>query len=111
ALFLPFAKVRLQGLAHAGIERCPELFADRRFVERRSLSETTRQNQSDGPVVQATEQLGVADQELAEVQRDAAVHEIDEHKPTRVLLVDADGQLVGKAADGLRASRAESEVR
>jgi hypothetical protein len=62
-------------------------------------------------VVQAAEQFGVTNEELAEVQRDAPVHEIDEHETTRVLLLDADGKLVGKAADRLRAPGSERKVR
>ena len=60
AVLLPFAKVRLQGLAHTGIQRRPELLTDGRLVQRRGLSETARQKQSDPPVMQAAEQLGVA---------------------------------------------------
>ena len=52
ALLLPFAKVRLQGLAHARIQRSPELFSDGRLVERHGLSETPRHEQSDGPMVE-----------------------------------------------------------
>ena len=38
---------------------------------------------------------------LAEVHGDSPVHQEQEHEPAGVRLLDADGQLVGKAADGL----------
>ena len=53
----------------------------------------------------------MADQELAEVHRDSSVHQVEEHEATGVLLLDADRQLVGEAADGLVAPCTERDVR
>ena len=41
----------------------------------------------------------MANQELAEVHRDASVHEVEEDQVVGAVLLDADRQLVGKAAD------------
>src|SRR6185295_10734994 len=94
ALLLPFVKVRLQRLAHARIQRRPELFADRGLVQRHGFPEAPRYEQSDRPVVEATEEIDVTNEELAEVHWHAPVHEVQEHEPARIVLLDADGQLV-----------------
>ena len=61
--------------------------------------------------MEATEQIDMTNEELAEVRRHAPVHEVQEHEPTRVVLLDPDGQLVGEAADRLARRRSEGEVR
>jgi hypothetical protein len=74
ALLLAFTKVRLQRLAHARIQRRPELFSERRLVKRSGLPEAARQEQSNSPVMKDTEQVGVTNEELAEVHGDPPVH-------------------------------------
>jgi hypothetical protein len=53
----------------------------------------------------------MADQELAEVDRNSSDHQVEEDNATGVLLVDADWQLVGEAADDLVAPSTERDVR
>jgi Amino acid permease len=92
------------------IQRSPELFSERRLVERSGLPEASRQEQSNSPVLEDTEQVGVTNDELAEVHGDAPVHEVEEHEPARVILLDADRQLVREAADRLPRRRSERDV-
>jgi hypothetical protein len=47
-------------------------------------------------VVEATEEIDVTNEELAEVQRHAPVDEVQEHEPTRVVLSMPMGNLSGK---------------
>ena len=98
-LCLPLGEVRLQRFGDAWVQRCPELFAERRFVQGDGLPEASWHEQPDRPGTQEAEQLGVADQELAEVHRETAVHEVEEDELVVVVLPDADGQLVGEAAN------------
>ena len=62
-------------------------------------------------MMEATEQLDVTNEELAEVHWNAPVHEVEEHEPACVVLINADGQLVGKATDRLSRRRSERDVR
>jgi hypothetical protein len=53
----------------------------------------------------------MADQELAEVDRHSPGHQVEENESTGILLVDADRQLVGEAADDLAATGTKRDVR
>ena len=66
-----------------------------------AYQEAPRHEQTHRPSVQLEKEVMVTNQELAEVQGDSPVHKVQEHEPAAVLLLDADRQLVGKAADGL----------
>src|SRR5262245_25519167 len=61
--------------------------------------------------MEATEEIEVTNEELAEVHRHPPVHKVQEHVATRVLLLYADGQLVGEAADRLPRRLSEGNVR
>jgi hypothetical protein len=52
-----------------------------------------------------------SNEELSEVQGNAPVHQVWEDEATRVVLLDADGQLVGETADRLSRRRSEGDVR
>jgi hypothetical protein len=91
-------------------QQVEQLFSERRLVERSCLPEAARQEQSNSPVMKDTEQVGVTNEELAEVHGDAPVHEVEEHEPARVILLDSDRQLVREAADRLLRSRSERDV-
>jgi hypothetical protein len=62
-------------------------------------------------MMEATEQVDVTNEELAEVHGYAPVHEVEEHEAPRVVLLDADGQLIREAADRLPRRRSERDVR
>ena len=47
------------------------------------------------------EQLDMPKEELAEVQRQAAIDQVQEYEAAGIGLLNADRQLVGEAADGL----------
>ena len=53
----------------------------------------------------------MSNQELAEVHRQAPVHEVDEDQVAGAVLLDADGQLVGKAANRPLPAGSEGDVR
>ena len=53
----------------------------------------------------------MSDQELAEVHRDAPVHEVEEDQVVGAVLLDADGELVWKAAHGPLPTGSEGDVR
>jgi hypothetical protein len=61
--------------------------------------------------VQVQEQSLKADQELPEVDRNSPGHQVEEDESTGVLLVEADRQLVGEAADDLAATGTKRNVR
>jgi hypothetical protein len=62
-------------------------------------------------MMEATEQVDMTNEELAEVHGYAPIHEVEEHEATRVVLHDADGQLIREAADRLPRRRSERDVR
>jgi hypothetical protein len=53
----------------------------------------------------------VSDQELAEVHREAPVHEVDEHQVAAAILLDTDRELIGEAPNRPLPARPERDVR
>src|SRR5258705_4047968 len=113
---------RLRRLAAAGTTEPVEFFdvmwrqplevrvPNRESMEGHRVPESPRNQDPNGPFVYPQEQVGVPRQEDAEVGRNAARHEVDEHV-TPVFLGDADRQLVWKVADGLLPAFPERQLR
>src|SRR6185436_12528432 len=79
-------------------------------MEGHRVPESPRNQDPDGPFVYPQEQVGVPRQEDAEVRRDAARHEVDEHVMA-VFLRDADRQLVRKVTNRLLPAFPERQLR
>ena len=73
--------------------------ANREFMERHSVPESHRHEDTNRPFVDGAKQVYVPHEERTEVGRDAPGYQVEEHV-TPVLFRDADWELVREVADG-----------
>ena len=77
-----------------------ELVTDGVSVERCGLSETSRNQNADGPFVHGAEQLRVSQKKHPKVHGHVPGHEVEEHMPAAAAAFDTDRKLIRKVSNG-----------